>query len=135
MTDNSQIVTVIMAIVGIITGLGSFILSIYLFFDKRENTKQSKLLTNGQYVLAANEGALIANQRATDAERARRDLEVTHAAEIATLKDELKKVTERVEIVEKALSYEIRLVAHLGDDPHVEAISIKRLPILESTDA
>lgn len=107
--------------------LGGLALGLFNYFDKRRNTRQAELTSTGDYLLDANQAVEIANKRALDAERERRESEVFHKKEMTELKEELLDLQERLQKVEKALAYEIRLVAHLGDDPRVEAVSIKRL--------
>jgi hypothetical protein len=122
---------IIMAIVGIVTGLGGLLLSVWMYLDKRQNTQIAERAGSGDYLLDTNQAIVIANQRATAAEKERREAEIQHKAEIDALKRELVAVNKRLEAVEKALAYEIRLVAHLGDDPRIEAVSIKRIPANE----
>ena len=65
-TENLPI---IMAIVGIVTGLGGMLLSVWMYLDKRQNTKIAKQAGNGEYLLDTNQAIVIANQRATSAEK------------------------------------------------------------------
>jgi hypothetical protein len=122
----------------ILSGLGGLALGVFNYFDKRKTTAQSELTSTGDYLHDTNESIVIANSRARDAEKERRDAEVAHKKELAGLREDWRKETEflRIEIkklkdqvlhIEKALAYEIHLVAHLGDDPKVEAVSIKRI--------
>lgn len=109
--------------------VGGVALGVFNWLNSRRTVKQTELTSSGDYLLDTNEAIAIANKRALDAEKERRELEVAHKLEIATLKAEIGDLQVRLDRVEKALAYEIRLVAHLGEEPKIEAISIKRIPI------
>lgn len=111
-----------------IVALAGIVLGLFNYFDRRRLTKQTELTSTGDYLLDTNQAIVIANQRAKEAEKERREAEVVHKEEMAALKQEIEKLQKRLEKVEQALAYEIHLVAHLGDEPRVEAISIKRIP-------
>jgi len=109
--------------------VGGVALGLFNWINSKRTVKQTELTSTGDYLLDANESIAIANKRALDAERERREAEIQHKQEISSLKLQLADLQTRLERVEKALAYEIRLVAHLGEDPKIEAISIKRIPV------
>jgi hypothetical protein len=105
-----------LTIVGVLLGLA---LGIFNYIDKRRSTSIAGMTGQADSWLKMNEAVKLANQRALDAEKRSAEIE----AELIAIKG-------RMEVIEEALAYEIRLVAHLGTDPKVEDITIKRIPLV-----
>jgi hypothetical protein len=135
LSDYLTFATIAAMISGAITG-------IFMYFDKRKNTQLIERGTSADYLLDTNQAIEIANRRAVDAEKERRNGEVAHKAEVKALREEFgirfdvqqvenAKLRDEVAALRKeiaAIAYEIKLVAQLGDDPKVETVTIKRIP-------
>jgi hypothetical protein len=144
LADILTVVTIAVMASGAVSG-------IFMYFDKRKNTKLTEKSTDGDYQLDLNQSVVIANQRAKDAEKDRREAELQHRRELAELREEFRialeiqrSETEKQKVANDILAaqvamlrleiskiaYEISLVAQLGDEPVVEKVTIKRIVVI-----
>lgn len=131
----------IFTIIGVFLGIG---IGLFNYFDKRRNTNLTGVAVGADAGKDLNESISLAYGRARVAEEEMAKAEKEHRDEIAQLREEFRKENEirRVEneklnqeiiVLKKQMEmieYEIKLVAHLGDEPKIEKVVIKRIPVV-----
>jgi len=127
-------------IIGVFLGIG---LGLFNYLDKRRNTSLTGMSVGADANKDLNESVTIAYARARAAEEETILIEKEHREEIAQLREDFRIENEMRRVENEALSkeieslkaqiasiaYEINLVAHLGDEPKIERVHIKRIPV------
>ena len=135
LSDYLTFATIAAMISGAITG-------IFMYFDKRKNTKTIEKGTESDYTKDMSDSVAIVYKQAREALQDKASAEVAHKQEMAALREEFRiefevQRTENVKLRDEVaalrkdiavIAYEIKLVAQLGDDPKVEIVTIKRIP-------
>lgn len=130
-------------IIGVFLGIG---IGLFNYFDKRRNTNLTGVAVSADAGRDLNESISLAYGRARKAEEETILAEKEHQEALAQLREDFRIENEcrRVEVENlnkeifilknqiATIAYEIKLVANLGEEPKIEQVVIKRLP-LETT--
>ena len=130
----------VFTIVGVFLGIG---IGLFNYFDKRKNTSLTGVSVSADANKDLNESVSMAYSRAHAAELETAQAEKEHNKELAQLREDFRIEFEclRVkneelckEIVDlrkqiETIAYEINLVARLGDEPKIEKVVIRKIPM------
>jgi hypothetical protein len=120
-SEISIIISIAVGISGAVTGL-------LLYFDRRQQTRQSDPKADGSFILTANQAIALANKRAFDAEKERDEAEKEHKIELEALRKELAEVKALFSAVMDRMRYVINFDVVLDPaHPAVEHVEIKHI--------
>jgi len=122
----------VFTIVGVFLGIG---IGLFNYFDKRRNTSLTGVSVSADANKDLNESVTLAYQRARNAEEEKDKRDKEHKDELAQLREEFRietqSLNDKIAELKKqidTIAYEISLVAHLGEDPKIASVVIKRIP-------
>ena len=127
-------------IMGVFLGIG---LGLFNYLDKRRNTTLTGMSVGADVNKDLNESITIAYSRARAAEEETKSMEKEHREELAQLREDfrieneirrvenesLSKEVEALKAQIATIAYEISLVAHLGEEPKIEKVVIRKIPV------
>jgi hypothetical protein len=123
----------------ILTSIGSFIGAVgglFMIWSVLKKAKTDDVTASGDYTNDMSTSVAIVYKQAKEALQDKAIAEIQHKKEIAELKAELLEVKmqllsvqTQMKSIEDALAYEIKLIAYLGDNPKIEHVNIKRIPM------
>jgi hypothetical protein len=128
----------IFTIAGVFLGIG---IGVFNYLDKRRNTSLTGVSVSADANKDLNESVAIAYSRAHAAELEMAQAEKEHDKELAQLREDFRiefeclrvkneELHEEIIILRKqieTIAYEINLIAHLGEEPKIEKVFIRRI--------